>query len=718
VPVPTHFYHAYNYIPTPDRNDGSLPEAFRDGSPATHDHLAPQLLNGRIDVEMTVVTPLVIGDVVTPPDVGDTAAASNKRKHTRLRVASASGKPRGADGSDDVLIPITSVKGMLRSAFEAVTLSRFGQLPTADQYLTYRARASAALGLLPVRIEIQANGSVLAHPLDGAPGPTGSRPLPAAVWKDEQGGPDSFAPGGLELMHAIGRSQAVTDATLTLVQRNPGQQNAYHEWVVTHLGGIRTVTIGGPSRCPGVTYSITASSPGWLCRTGRGIIPNKHSERLFFSSRPSAPVPLTEDHVRRYRTILDSYVEGEGANPSEPVLSYVPSAAVPFHDGDLVYAVLDDVGGIVELVPTMIGRRTFQESPVSIAEARGMEPASCRAKASSADRTWGFVHEAQPGQPDSQGPRLGAEADAHRGQIVIGAVASLSVRLERPRGGIVLRELASPKPNAARFYVFDADGRPIQAQTGAWSSETVGRLGRKEEFYLPGDSLPRKVYPHHRSATSGAAFPATAVDPGGIPNDRNSTVESYIDRGSAFTFSVDFVNLTRLELAALVWLLDSRNLATADSPTGRGYHRLGHGRPLGLGSVQLDVTSVHVSTGKEVGYGYFDITSCLGLGGAQEDASSLAKEFDDFVRAENYNPLNRAIAAFRRSASGHPEHPDRVVSYPYALGRPNVGTVIPWFLWNETVQHDVVKGDLIPNRHGLSLPPLWAGDDALPWNPH
>ena len=129
------YYHAYNYIPTPDRNDGSFPGALRDGSPATHDHLAPQLLNGRIDVEMTVVTPLVIGDVVTPPDVGDTAAASNKRKHTRLRVASASGKPRGADGSDDVLIPITSVKGMLRSAFEAVTLSRFGQ-PVSYTHLT------------------------------------------------------------------------------------------------------------------------------------------------------------------------------------------------------------------------------------------------------------------------------------------------------------------------------------------------------------------------------------------------------------------------------------------------------------------------------------------------------------------------------------------------------------------------------------------------------
>ena len=205
MPDPTHFYHAYNYIPTPDRNDGSFPGALRDGSPATHDHLAPQLLNGRIEVEMTVVTPLVIGD---------TAPAPNNPNHTRLRVASASGNPGGATGPNDVSIPTTSVKGMLRSAFEAVTLSRFGQLPTADQYLTYRARASAALGLLPVRIEIQANGSVLAHPLDGAPGPTGSRPLPAAVWKDEQGGPDSFAPGGLELMHAIGRSQAVTDLSL------------------------------------------------------------------------------------------------------------------------------------------------------------------------------------------------------------------------------------------------------------------------------------------------------------------------------------------------------------------------------------------------------------------------------------------------------------------------------------------------------------------------
>ncbi|WP_432559270.1 TIGR03986 family type III CRISPR-associated RAMP protein [Granulicoccus sp. GXG6511] len=696
--MPDRFHHAYNFVPTPDRNDLALPGELADHTPVMHDHLAPELYNGTLEVALEVVTPLVVGD----------PAPIRGSEHRAIYVPSRSGAHSAHNGAD-AAIPVTSVKGMLRSTYEAVTLSRFGHLGPTDQTpLTYRARAANALGLVPARVDRHSD-ALVAILLRGAPSPGHPDIAPAALWlASDRAGDRYISSDARAQMHALNTGARIDDAELTLVTRNPGTALQRDEWVLTHLNGNRVVAIDPTALAYPITHRLTPETPGWLHCTGTDLIATKHSERIFFHSAEPETVPIDPVVIERYRTVMTSYQDLQPL----PVQRFDPQA--PLQPGDLAYAILDEKGTLLELVPTMIGRRAFQCSPGQLARSRGMDPAESRGHASMADQAWGFAHE-RPHAPSADlAHRLGDRADAHRGLITLGPITPLDATLDP--GAYLLRELAAPKPSAARFYVYDPQGRPIEPVTGVYSTDFDGdRLGLKEEFFGVGDSLPRKVYPHHRSLTGHTAFPESAIDTAGEPGERNVTIKSHIRPGSRFTFRVDFCNLNRLQLAALVWVLDSTSLATADADAG--YHRLGHGRPLGLGSVRLDVTALRTVTGADLADAYTTLTGCLGTAETKDNPTDRAAEFDAYVQQAAYPPLTQAVQAVRRAASGYPDD-DRVpVRYPHKDTGGKVGTVIPWFTWNERVQYQPHKGLRIPPGRANPLPPLWDTNQALPWNP-
>lgn len=100
------FHHAYNGIPTL-RGDEPF---FKDDAPAPLDHLARGTYSGTLKLTIKTKTPLI------------TAWRDSNR---RLVVPSASGNPEGATTTQDAMIPATSLKGVLSSAFEEITQSRF-----------------------------------------------------------------------------------------------------------------------------------------------------------------------------------------------------------------------------------------------------------------------------------------------------------------------------------------------------------------------------------------------------------------------------------------------------------------------------------------------------------------------------------------------------------------------------------------------------------------
>lgn len=100
------FHHAYNGIPTL-RGDEPF---FKDDAPAPLDHLARGTYSGTLKLTIKTKTPLI------------TACHDT---NGRLVVPSASGNPDGATAAEDAMIPATSLKGVLSSAFEEITQSRF-----------------------------------------------------------------------------------------------------------------------------------------------------------------------------------------------------------------------------------------------------------------------------------------------------------------------------------------------------------------------------------------------------------------------------------------------------------------------------------------------------------------------------------------------------------------------------------------------------------------
>lgn len=104
------FHHAYNGIPTLRDNKSFFKESFfNDGEPTPLDHLAPGTYSGTLKLTIETKTPLI---------------TAWRDTNGRLVVPSASGNPNGATADKDAMIPATSLKGVLSSAFEEITQSR------------------------------------------------------------------------------------------------------------------------------------------------------------------------------------------------------------------------------------------------------------------------------------------------------------------------------------------------------------------------------------------------------------------------------------------------------------------------------------------------------------------------------------------------------------------------------------------------------------------
>ena len=122
-----------------------------------------------------------------------------------------------------------------------------------------------------------------------------------------------------------------------------------------------------------------------------------------------------------------------------------------------------------------------------------------------------------------------------------------------------LKELSSPRLSSIEFYS-TAPNMKFQ-----WNYDTKG-------VKLNG----RKYYFHHNCD-------CTTTEKTG----RNLTTE-LLEKGAEFSFDIFFDKLNESELNRLVWTL----AIGENSPDSHRMHKLGHGKPLGLGSVKITVDSV------------------------------------------------------------------------------------------------------------------------------
>ncbi|EIJ43895.1 CRISPR-associated protein [Beggiatoa alba B18LD] len=137
---------------------------------------------------------------------------------------------------------------------------------------------------------------------------------------------------------------------------------------------------------------------------------------------------------------------------------------------------------------------------------------------------------------------------------------------------VILKILSSPKPPCPAMY-FHQNGDKEQR---TFIKKTALKVGE----HRPNG---RKVYLHHKPTEKN--WETKHKDP---IKDKNASLDqkmrcSPMQAGQSFYFHIDFDNLTDTELSLLICSL---------YPSEAFQHRLGLGKPLGLGSVKIDIMGV------------------------------------------------------------------------------------------------------------------------------
>ena len=157
-------------------------------------------------------------------------------------------------------------------------------------------------------------------------------------------------------------------------------------------------------------------------------------------------------------------------------------------------------------------------------------------------------------------------------------------RFENPDQPIILKILGMPRPSAVEFYLKQTALPKKLTTYGDLPSEAGGDLaGRKFYRHQPSARVRSDLY------KEGSGNPGTAA---ANPEMRGTCVHHLSKTGSEFKTTLRFDSLRPWELGALLAALKPEHIETTlgMNPHLHGYaHKLGYGKPLGLGSVRLTI---------------------------------------------------------------------------------------------------------------------------------
>ena len=697
------FHNPYNFVPAPPRNtdNGDL----GDHCPVPQDAFLPNRYSGHIRVRMTAKTPLLVPDT-------DRVQVSASGHKTYPLLVDLYGKP---------LIPASSVRGMLRSAYEAVTNSRFGRF-SQEQHrnrLAFRMEASQSLRLIPARIE---NGHIFLLTgtsnvgRDGRPnGPMYAAWLPRY---DRNGKVSNLA-----VRYADDLLPQHGDEVACWVEKIQHSNPSFVFWRVRaavrgsdtyRLGPQLSVSQGGEKSSPTQPTEMKRVH-GWVCVTNANI-KRKHDERLFFSdviAGVPGPFPVTEAHRSQWRDLILNYQSIHeddlkkrrnrslrpdqylGPEPGQTAWSrhvYTPGDS-ELVDGTLCYVRLNASRTDVDaLFPVMIARELHSVSPWDLLEA-SLRPAATIDELSPADRVFGWVKSAAKAVADLNST---TEPAAVRSLLRVGPVTCESSVEEAVQSfsalGVPLAILSTPKPQQGRFYVAGSNAGEAQrdglSKTEAGYSENKGLRGRK-------------VYPHQASLSDShwdKPMQDRTQEGSGNPahyqeyrrpqkngheqrDDQNRSILGWVKPGAQFTFELNVHNLSAVELGALLWLLKL--------PDGH-FFRFGGGKPLGLGSVRLTIDDVEVRTGQDLLFRY---SAWHTLSAPADPSEMTIQSFKEVLRKAYPPPVGEGfesvsfIAAFLAACRGFDD--GLPIHYPRAPEDGEPGPPSPdsesfkWFVANE-----------------------------------
>ncbi len=505
-------------------------------APPPHDRYVG--LSGKITCTLKTETPLFISDaegiLKKPLDDG--------KEHKTYRFFQAE---QAEQAEHRYLIPASSLRGMIRNVFEAVTNSCMA-IFDYEKRLQFRAETK------------------FANSIKKSVGVVRALAKEASKDKPEQA-------GEIVLCKTAEVPAYYGDGRDVLKKKGDGS-----EWLsgdraiaqVKYRGQrIRVLALFEPDSEFAKKIDEYAShdepeyAEGWVKITGTSEGTLKKNEIFVFDPRYNETEKIARFDFaaqKEYNEVLQTQIELEGL-PEKP-------CPAKLKKGDLVY-VLSRAGSLhrVQIPRLPYANKIAVLLDVHACDNRDVLCPACR--------TFGWVQRLTENQNTKRDKDV---AYAGRLRFSHGQLQHQAKTIDEE---IPLAILSSPKPTTTSFYLLDQNDKP--SFNVDYNTEDAKLRGRK-------------FYRHHGSSPNAQEYTRpNGKDGQPVCDGQNRTVKEVLARDNKFTFTLDFANLAPIELGALLWSLEMK-YQDVDGQEQQLFHRLGFAKPLGFGSVQIEVDQVEL----------------------------------------------------------------------------------------------------------------------------
>jgi len=539
----------YNFVPMADRVMPAQDLPARDRYHADRH-------TGVVQCKLTAHTPLYTRAALEPHEAA--AGGQAKDKSDFFYIDPATKEP---------VIPGSSLRGMVRSVLEIVTDSKLQ--PVTDRQLFYRTLDTSALG---ERYRGRMTG--------GDAAAEGWYPLTEAGYLERRGNHYFIRPA--RSLNGT-RHYRVDEATaLNAIPRlremafendnGAWRPNRRYEWRRLPVWFIPTapaLQAGTAQRFALVTQISTADqSPaqGWHKGTliASGWVPSRGGrgkKRHWIVGPPDTqaePIAVAEIDIDAYRE--------RSAGITRDIERFGFSA-IPQSDGETVacfYTRWVDSNGTARVAfgHTAMFRLPYTLSPRDLLPPEHLDPNTIDL----AEAIFGRVVE---------------NGKAIAGRVYFGD-ARLTHMPDRREPAMPLL-LSGPKPTAVQHYLAQStdDTAHLDVYDPNADGEPATLRGHKRYWHRGSAALDQAIEDARESQAQ-----AQAQDK---EDSTQTTIVHPVPAGTTFTFTIHFENLTAVELGALLWTLQ-----LPGAPGERYCHKLGLGKPVGLGSAQIGA-KLHLS---------------------------------------------------------------------------------------------------------------------------
>lgn len=250
-------------------------------------------------------------------------------------------------------------------------------------------------------------------------------------------------------------------------------------------------------------------------------------------------LPGDGDIARDYKTCLDQLLKHKNGAALPVWYSYEKLS-----DGTYAYA----------FAPSQLSRSVYPKTPVDFVRDLSLQACTSTGSVCPACELFGFVSQDKDG-------------DCKAGKVRFSDAW--------PKGIVEFKKITIPAllgPHTSAFEFYLRNEQSPQSFTPLSAGTTLSG---------------RKMYWH---STSGAQKPEQEFEEGKKIN--NPLVEC-VKRGAKFEFDVYFDEVSKQQLNELVYVLTLGDYWESDA-NSLHCHKIGHGKPIGAGSVHIKVSSVHV----------------------------------------------------------------------------------------------------------------------------